>query len=156
MSPVDTMEPSHKPEDVSASHGLGATEHKVTSSAARILIAEDEFLVAVLLEQDVTEAGYRVIGPFTRFPEALDAVRRGGFDLALLDINMNGQMAYPLADELLTRGVPFIFLSGYGAQDLPERFRDCPRISKPYDASTLLREIARLIAPGGGAAHNPR
>jgi two-component system, response regulator PdtaR len=154
MSPVDTVELSPKSANASESHGLGVTEHKVTSSAARILIAEDEFLVAILLEQDVTEAGYRVVGPFTRFPEALDAVRRGGFDLALLDINMNGQMAYPLADELLTRGVPFIFLSGYGAQDLPERFRGCSRIAKPYDASTLLREVARLAAQKGSDANS--
>lgn len=145
------MDLSPKPESASESHGLGVTEQKVTSTAARILIAEDEFLVSLLLEQDVTDAGYGVVGPFTRFADALDAVHGGDFDLALLDINMNGHMAYPLADELLARELPFIFLSGYGAQDLPERFRDCPRITKPYDTSTLLREIARLVGQKGSA-----
>jgi CheY-like chemotaxis protein len=113
----------------------------------RVLIAEDEFLVAVLLEEDVRAAGYSVVGPFTRFEEALAAARGGAFDLALLDINMSGHMAYPIADEFLAREVPFIFLSGYGANDLPERFRQCPRIAKPYDATVLLREIERLIGP---------
>jgi CheY-like chemotaxis protein len=143
--PVDSEGLFPKSECASASHGLGVTEHEVTSTARRILIAEDEFLVAVLLEQDVTEAGYGVVGPFTGLPEALNAARDGGFDLALLDINMNGHMAYPLADELLARDVPFIFLSGYAAQDLPERFRACPRVAKPYDVAVLLREIVRLM-----------
>jgi CheY-like chemotaxis protein len=128
----------------------------VTSTATRILIAEDEFLVSLLLEQDVSEAGYGVVGPFSRFPDALEGVRQGGFDLALLDINMNGHMAYPLADELVTRGLPFIFLSGYGAQDLPERFRGCARIAKPYEACTLLREIGRLIGQKRAAQDSPR
>lgn len=145
------MDLSPKPESAYESRGLGTTEHEVTSAAARILIAEDEFLVAILLEQDVTEAGYRAVGPFTRFGDALAAIGQGNFDLALLDINMNGHMAYPLAEELLRSGRPFIFLSGYGAQDMPERFRGCPRITKPYDASTLLREIARLIGQKGTA-----
>jgi DNA-binding NtrC family response regulator len=140
----------------SDSPGRGHTEHEVTSTSNRILIAEDEFLVSLLLEQDVTSAGYCVAGPFNNFTEALDAVRRGGFDLALLDINMHGHMAYPLADELLARGVPFIFMSGYGAHDLPERFRTCPRISKPYEAKSLLNEVERLIGPSAPRANTPR
>lgn len=147
------MELSPKPEAASGNHGLGITEHEVPSTAARILIAEDEFLVSLLLEQDVNEAGYDVVGPFNRFSDALEGVRRGGFDLALLDINMNGHMAYPLADELLARGLPFIFLSGYGAQDLPERFRNCARITKPHDTATLRREIAHLLGQRNAEAN---
>lgn len=113
--------------------------------APRIFVAEDEFLVAVLLEQDLQSAGYEVAGPFTRLPEAIAAAERETLDLALLDMNMNGQMAYPVADCFLARGTPLLLLSGYGAMDLPERLRGVPRVSKPYDKATLLREIERLL-----------
>jgi hypothetical protein len=68
------------------------------------------------------------------------------FDFAVLDINLNGKMVYPLADDLLSRGIPFIFLSAYTSRDLPERFRDTPRLSKPFDAAILKREIERVAA----------
>ena len=109
-------------------------------------MAEDEFLVALLLEQDLQSAGYEVAGPFTRLPEAVAAAERDSFDVALLDMNMNGEMAYPVADCFLARGTPFLLLSGYGTADLPERLRGVPRISKPYDSATLIREIERLLA----------
>lgn len=149
------MERSPKSGYAAGRQDSGSARPEADTPARRILIAEDEFLVSVLLEQDMTEAGYRVIGPYTRFSEAMNGVRQGGFELALLDINMNGHMAYPLADALLAQGVPFIFLSGYGAQDMPERFRACPRISKPYNLSVLLREIARLIGRPPNAAQGP-
>jgi len=63
----------------------------------------------------------------------------------LLDINMGGSMAWPIADELVSRNVPFIFLSGYAAETLPERYRNIPRVGKPYDPILLQREIRRLI-----------
>ena len=74
-----------------------------------------------------------------------EAQLRQEIDIALLDINMNGQMAYPVADELLSRGIPFIFLSGYGTAALPEAYRNTPRIPKPYDPGMLMKEIRRLI-----------
>lgn len=117
-------------------------------SRARIFVAEDEFLVAVLLQQDLELAGYEVVGPFSRLSDALDAAERESFDLALLDLNMNGQMAYPLADRLAARAIPFIVLSGYGTMDLPERLREAPRLSKPYDSAALIRQIERLLTTG--------
>jgi DNA-binding NtrC family response regulator len=111
----------------------------------RVFIAEDEFLVALALEDDLLSHGCTIVGPFTRLDDAKRAAALEEIDIALLDINMNGQMAYPVADEFLSRGIPFIFMSGYGTSALPEAYRNTPRIPKPYDPGMLMKEIRRLI-----------
>jgi DNA-binding response OmpR family regulator len=107
----------------------------------RVLIAEDEFLVGIQLEADLRSAGCSTIGPFNTLQVATQASRRERFDVALLDINLNGTMVYPLADELSARGLPFVFLSGYISADLPERFRQSPQILKPHDPAALMKEL---------------
>lgn len=113
--------------------------------AARILIVEDEFLVGVQLEEDLLAAGHAIVGPCTTLEEAIATARRESFDLALLDINLNGVRVYPLADELICRGVPVILVSGYQRSDLPARFRDTPQIAKPYDPTTLAGAIRAAV-----------
>ena len=117
--------------------------------ATRILVAEDEFLVALLLEEELRAAGYSLVGPFTNLASATSAARRERFDVALLDINLDGEMVYPLADELVDRKAPFIFLSGYSWQNTPEKFDQVPRVAKPFDTPTLLAEITRLVSKSG-------
>lgn len=119
------------------------------SRAHRILVVEDEFLVAALLEADLLAAGYTVVGPFTNLAAAMEASRHEAFDLAVLDVNLHGEMVFPLADELSARGIRFIFLSGYGPQSLPDRHRSTPYMAKPYDPAVLIREIHRLAPPTG-------
>jgi DNA-binding response OmpR family regulator len=114
--------------------------------AVRVLIAEDEFLVAVQVEEDLRSAGCSIVGPFNTLETATQAARRERFDLAVLDINLNGDMVYPLADELSARGVPFIFLSGYVSGDLPARFRRSPQLTKPHDPAALSREIQTAVS----------
>ena len=114
-------------------------------TGARILVAEDEFLVYLMLEEELRANGYTVLGPFASLATAEDALKRDAVDLVVLDVNMGGEMAWPLADELVTRNIPFMFLSGYGADALPPRLRKAARIGKPYDAAELLREIRRLL-----------
>ena len=111
----------------------------------RVLIAEDEFLVGVQLEEDLRSAGCSIVGPFSTLEAATRASRRERFDLAILDINLNGDKVYPLADELSSRGVPFIFLSGYVSAALPERFRESPQIAKPHDPAALIKEIRAAV-----------
>jgi DNA-binding response OmpR family regulator len=111
----------------------------------RILVAEDEFLVGIQLEEDLRSAGCSIIGPFRMLEMATQASRRERFDLAILDVNLNGNMVYPLADELLARGVPLIFLSGYISANLPERFRQSPQIAKPHDPAALLKEVRAAV-----------
>src|SRR3982751_5558598 len=83
-------------------------------AAARVFVAEDEYLLAVMLEDDLRDNGFVVVGPFTRLEEACTAAAVETFDIALLDINMNGKLAYAVAETLMERGIPFIFLTGYG------------------------------------------
>jgi DNA-binding response OmpR family regulator len=104
--------------------------------------------VALLLEEELRALGCVVVGPFTNLAAAIDAARREAFDLAILDVNLNGEMAYPLAVELLARKTPFVFLSGYAATDMPERFGASPRLAKPYDPAALVREIKRIVREG--------
>lgn len=114
--------------------------------AMRVLIAEDEFLVGIQLEEDLLAAGCSIVGPFRTLETATLAARSERFDLAILDINLNGDTVYPVADELSARGIPFIFLSGYTSADLPARFRDAPQVMKPHDPAVLIREM-RTAAP---------
>jgi two-component sensor histidine kinase/ActR/RegA family two-component response regulator len=113
------------------------------SGEARILVVEDESLLAMELEQLLQSEGYSIVGPFSSLARAAESALREPIDLAILDTNLNGEMVYPLADNLSARGIPFIFLTGYGASDLPERFRAAPRIAKPYDPGALSRELLR-------------
>jgi len=110
----------------------------------RVLIVEDEFLVALQLEDDLKSAGAETVGPYGDLVSATAAAKREDFDVAVLDINLNGRLVYPLADELTARETPFVFVSGYGLSNLPERFRSAPRMAKPYDLAGLIGEIRRL------------
>ena len=111
----------------------------------RILIVEDEFLVALQLEDDLKTLGGETVGTYGDLKSATDAARREEFDVAVLDINLNGRLVYPLADELAARGVPFIFVSGYSMANLPERFRAAPRIAKPYSVAALVSEVRSAV-----------
>lgn len=111
----------------------------------RVLIVEDEFLVAIMLEQELQAHGCVTLGPYPTLAEARAATRREQFDLAILDVNLNGEMVYAVADELAERNIPFLFVSGYLATDLPARFRSAPRISKPHEPQRLISEIQRLV-----------
>ena len=109
-----------------------------------ILLVEDEFLLANTLADDLISAGYTVVGPFAALAQAKDRSQKEHFDLAILDVNLGGEKVYPLADELVERKMPFILLTGYGPNDLPEQFKHSPRLAKPYDASKLLRAVEQI------------
>jgi len=116
-----------------------------TAKPKRIFVAEDEYLVFLALEDDLKDLGFDVLGPFVTLAAARAAAASEAVDLALLDINMSGEMAYPLADDFAAKGVPFIFLSGYTADAYPERYRGAARICKPYDPSMLIAQVQRMI-----------
>lgn len=111
----------------------------------RIMIVEDEVFFGIQIHDDLAAAGCAPLGPYTSLAAASAAVRQEKFDFAVLDLNLNGELAYPLADDLTGRGIPFLFLTGYGAATLPERLRSARRIAKPYDPAALLKEIARML-----------
>jgi CheY-like chemotaxis protein len=98
----------------------------------RVLVVEDEAAVSILIEDMLADFGTEIIGPAGGMDEALRLAGKENLDLAILDINLRGQETYPVAEVLGTRGIPFIFATGYSTAALPERFRDSPRLQKPF------------------------
>jgi CheY-like chemotaxis protein len=111
-----------------------------------VLVVEDDALVAFDLESMLESAGCAVVGPAARLDEAIVLASEGLFDVALLDIHLRGEVVYPVADILTGRGIPFLFLSGYGEGDLPSRFHGCPLYRKPYSAQALLVRLGASAA----------
>jgi CheY-like chemotaxis protein len=107
----------------------------------RVLVAEDNMLAAMMLEQVLTGLGCELVGPAARFEDALRLAREERLDGAIVDVDLRGIMVFPVAEELVRRSVPVIFATGYGAgQVFPEDFRSHPRLTKPY----LEDDIKRL------------
>jgi DNA-binding response OmpR family regulator len=106
-----------------------------------ILLVEDEFLLAMQLEELLQSHGGIVRGPCRSLDEAMKAAAQEHFDVAILDINLSGTMVYPLADDLLARRIPFLFLTGYSLANLPERFRGVTALGKPCNPDLLIAAL---------------
>mgnify|MGYP006273003755 CR=1 FL=1 len=111
-----------------------------------ILVLEDEPLVAMLLQDLLLDLGTQVAGPVSSLPEAVALLAQGGIAGALLDVNLRGTMSYPLADALRAEGVPFLFVTGYGPEDLDPAFRDDPLIRKPIDVRRFQEMVTSVIS----------
>jgi DNA-binding response OmpR family regulator len=112
----------------------------------RILIVEDEFYLADDLSRSLRGEGAEVIGPVGTLAEAEALVDGQAFDCAILDMNLRGQMAFPIADRLRDAGVPFLIATGYNSASLPERFDGLPRIEKPFDPDAVVAALPPLLA----------
>jgi CheY-like chemotaxis protein len=108
----------------------------------RVMVVEDEALVAMVVSDAMIELGYQVVGPFSRPPDAIAALKDGGIAAAILDINLAGTLVYPVAEELTRRGIPFVFVTGYGIESIDQRFADIPVLQKPIERETLQRIFA--------------
>jgi len=104
-------------------------------------VVEDEFLVALHLEDLLTAMGHQVVGPANRIDEALDLAHAGEIDFAVLDINLAGTRSFPVADILRERGIPFVFATGYGTDGLVDGYGDQPTLQKPYESGDLEQAI---------------
>jgi DNA-binding response OmpR family regulator len=111
----------------------------------RVLIVEDEFLLGFSLLEDLTAAGAEVVGPISTVDEALQIATSESFDLAVLDINVRGEMSFGVADALLARNVPLVFLTGYDADVIPKRLQWLPRLGKPYDPKALAAALMEVV-----------
>jgi two-component sensor histidine kinase len=119
-----------------------------------VLVVEDEALVAMVVSDALMELGYEVVGPFGRPSDALAAINNGEVHAAVLDINLTGNLVYPVADELASRGIPFVFVSGYGIESVDKRFAHIPVLAKPIERETLQRIfIAGAVVRQAGGAH---
>lgn len=112
----------------------------------RVLVVEDEFLVATLIEDMLESAGCVVSGPIPRVAEALKAVEHETYDAAVLDINLGGVRIDPVADALARRAIPFVFVTGYSTGALPAAHAERPRLCKPFKMTDLLDTVSNLTA----------
>ena len=111
----------------------------------RVLVVEDESLVAMLIEGLLEECECSIVGPCSTFEKALEAARTETFDLAVLDVNLRGKMVYPVAELLSERHIPFLFLSGYGDDAIPPG-RDAWRVcAKPFKGNDLVKMMSEAL-----------
>ena len=115
------------------------TQHS-TVSQLRVLVVEDEILIAMLVSDMLTELDYATVGPVADVDRALAAVDQGGFDLAILDVNLNGRESSAVADKLKSLEIPFIFATGYALR-VPSGFENVPILQKPFQLHDLRKAL---------------
>jgi CheY-like chemotaxis protein len=116
-------------------------------SNLRILVAEDESLVAINLELMLQDFGCEVVGPVSEVHEVARLAATERLDGALVDVNLRGKQVFNVLPELIARGIPVVLTSGYDETLFPDRFRELPRIAKPFDESELRRVCLRTMRP---------
>jgi DNA-binding response OmpR family regulator len=116
--------------------------------ARRVLIVEDEMLIALMLQDMLQEAGHHVEGVAGSLQTGLDLAMAAKADLAILDINLNGEDAYPIAEILKTRRIPFVFSTGYGSSMVRPEYDGVPTLVKPYQQNLLVAAIRAALAGG--------
>jgi len=112
----------------------------------RLLVVEDEYLIRMLMEDMLADLGYDVAAAVGTLAEASEFAASGDFNAAILDVNLDGQEIYPVADILAKRGLPFVFVTGYGERSLPEPYRDRPALQKPFQVEQLKAMLDGLLA----------
>ena len=112
----------------------------------RVLVVEDEVLIAMMLEGVLEDAGCTVVGPFARVGDALQAASSEAVDLALLDVNVAGEKVFPVALALEGRRIPFLFLTGYGNAALPKDRPDWQTCPKPFRTEQLTEQLGQIVA----------
>lgn len=120
----------------------------MTASAPQggsVFLVEDEVMIRMMVADMLEELGYRVAAEAGEINEAIRLAESAEFDIAILDVNVNGKVISPVASVLDARNRPFIFATGYGAQGLPEEYRDRPALQKPFQMETLAQIIQSTL-----------
>lgn len=127
--------------------GLAAVRSEKDAAPGRVLVAEDEFLIALELAQSVESAGYEAIAPVATAEEALrHASHLPDLVGAILDLSLRDRDAFEVASVLAARQIPFVFLTGRSPSLIPKTWSGIPTFSKPCDASTVVAELVYAIA----------
>lgn len=127
---------------------LAVTTEPRSVAGLRVLVVEDQALIAMEAQDGLERAGIAVVGPHGRLDRGLRAARTETLDAALIDVDLDGERSWPIADVLTERGVPFAFTTGFQAQIVfPERFLAAPVLSKPYPDDALVRLVGELVGP---------
>ena len=127
-------------------NGTAAGQDPAPVSGRRILLVEDEALIAMEFSQALSEAGYVVIGPANSVARALALLAQFGCDAAMLDVNLGTETSEPVARELIRLGTPFVATSGYSREQLPEIMQTAPLLGKPVSSEMLIAEVERCLS----------
>lgn len=114
-------------------------------NGARVLVVEDEMLITMLLEDILDELGCQVVGSAVNLRQAEDLVSSAEADAAILDVNLGGDPVFSVAETLIGRKIPFIFASGYGSANLPEKWQSYPTLPKPFTADQVADTLRAVI-----------
>jgi DNA-binding NarL/FixJ family response regulator len=129
-----------------AFNARAVTSEAPANPVGRVLIVEDDLLVAMYIEQVVRDAGCEVVGPAAQLSEALELIQSERFDLAVLDVQLRrGEVVFPVVDALERRGIPFVFTTAYGAAGLLSRYGQNSVLKKPFSQTALQQRITELI-----------
>jgi DNA-binding response OmpR family regulator len=124
-------------------------DSKRTGNSLRVLVVEDSFMIVRTLELVFDSLGWTMVGPATRLPKALALVKTESFDVVLLDVNLDGEMSWPVAAALQARGIPFVLSTGYEiGKLLPESLKGSKFVRKPYDMAELEASILNVMKYG--------
>jgi CheY-like chemotaxis protein len=115
-------------------------------SGRRVLVVEDEMLLLMTIEDMLADQGCESVTAAATVDQALALVNAQVFDVAMLDLNLNGNQTYAVADALVARGVPFFFSTGYSAHAIRESFHDRPVLRKPYKHEEIVEMLGRLLS----------
>jgi CheY-like chemotaxis protein len=118
----------------------------MNTSRARILVVEDEVMISMMIEDMLDDLGYAIAGLAARVADAMRLAEQDGISAALLDVNLAGERVYPVADKLLARGIPIVFLTGYGASGIDTKYARYPVLAKPFDRERL-RAVLHAALP---------
>jgi CheY-like chemotaxis protein len=118
---------------------------EMNQPAGAVFLVEDEVMIRMMVADMLEELGYSVAAEAGDINEAIKLAGTTEFDIAILDVNVNGKVISPVAEVLASRNKPFIFATGYGAQGLPEDFRDRPTLQKPFQMETLAQVLATTL-----------
>jgi len=116
-----------------------------TPPGGSVFLVEDEVMIRMMVADMLEELGYSVAAEAGEINEAIRLAGTTEFDIAILDVNVNGKVISPVAEVLAGRGRPFIFATGYGAQGLPEEYRNRPTLQKPFQMETLAQVLADTL-----------
>jgi DNA-binding response OmpR family regulator len=121
----------------------------MTFSGMRALVVEDEGSVALLLEDMLVTLGCEIAASVARLAQACTLAQTGTFDFAILDVNLAGELGFPVAHILRERGIPFLFSTGYGESAVPPEFGNYPVLGKPFSMKQLRETISAALSGGG-------
>lgn len=116
----------------------------IEQNGASVLIVEDEAIVAMLLEDMLEELGHQTVASIARIGKAFETLESLEFDVAILDVNVNGELVFPLAQSISEKGKPIVFSSGYGRGGLPRQFDNCAMLAKPFSIQDLKRALEAI------------